>query len=116
MLRPMRVVIGLVVVLHLLGAAAIIGPWLAAPRSGRIRMAMVWGARAQVATGNGEQARVQLPVGREPSPRAVAAERRRHRRDDPEFAGTVDHVRRAFDCISVVVTGCVMTYGNDIRL
>ncbi|HEU5000203.1 MAG TPA: hypothetical protein VFT68_14775 [Lapillicoccus sp.] len=47
----MRVVIGAVVVLHLLGAAAIIGPWLAAPRSGRIRMAMVWGARAQVVTG-----------------------------------------------------------------
>jgi hypothetical protein len=47
----MRVVIGLLVVLHLLGAAAIIGPWLAAPRSGRIRMAMVWGARAQVVTG-----------------------------------------------------------------
>ena len=51
MLRRMRVVIGAVVVLHLLGAAAIIGPWLAAPRSGRIRMAMVWGARAQVVTG-----------------------------------------------------------------
>ena len=51
MLRRMRVVIGVVVVLHLLGAAAIIGPWLAAPRSGRIRMAMVWGARAQVVTG-----------------------------------------------------------------
>ena len=44
-------VIGILVVLHLLGAAAIIGPWLAAPRSGRIRMAMVWGARAQVVTG-----------------------------------------------------------------
>jgi hypothetical protein len=51
MLRRMRVVIGVLVVLHLLGAAAIIGPWLAAPRSGRIRMAMVWGARAQVVTG-----------------------------------------------------------------
>ena len=47
----MRVVIGVLVVLHLLGAAAIIGPWLAAPRSGRIRMAMVWGARAQLVTG-----------------------------------------------------------------
>lgn len=47
----MRVVIGIVVVLHLLGAAAIIGPWLAAPLAGRIRMAMVWGARAQVVTG-----------------------------------------------------------------
>ena len=47
----MRVIIGIVVVLHLLGAAAIIGPWLAAPRAGRIRMAMVWGARAQVVTG-----------------------------------------------------------------
>jgi hypothetical protein len=47
----MRVVIGVLVVLHLLGAAAIIGPWLAAPRAGRIRMAMVWGARAQVVTG-----------------------------------------------------------------
>jgi hypothetical protein len=47
----MRVAIGVLVVLHLLGAAAIIGPWLAAPRAGRIRMAMVWGARAQVVTG-----------------------------------------------------------------
>src|SRR6478752_2331213 len=47
----MSVVIGVLVVLHLLGAAAIIGPWLAAPRSGRIRMAMVWGARAQLVTG-----------------------------------------------------------------
>jgi hypothetical protein len=47
----MAVLIGVVVVLHLLGAAAIIGPWLAAPRAGRIRMAMVWGARAQVVTG-----------------------------------------------------------------
>ena len=51
MLRLMAVLIGIVVVLHLLGAAAIIGPWLAAPRDGRIRMAMVWGARAQVVTG-----------------------------------------------------------------
>jgi hypothetical protein len=51
MLPVMGVVIGIVVVLHLLGAAAIIGPWLAAPREGRIRMAMVWGARAQVITG-----------------------------------------------------------------
>jgi hypothetical protein len=47
----MSVLIGVLVVLHLLGAAAIIGPWLAAPREGRIRMAMVWGARAQVVTG-----------------------------------------------------------------
>jgi hypothetical protein len=47
----MRVAIGVLVVLHLLGAAAIIGPWLAAPRAGRIRTAMVWGARAQVVTG-----------------------------------------------------------------
>ena len=47
----MRVAIGIVVVLHVLGLAAIIGPWLAAPRAGRIRMAMVWGARAQVVTG-----------------------------------------------------------------
>ena len=38
-------------VLHLLGAAAIIGPWLAAPRAGVVRMAMVWGARAQLLTG-----------------------------------------------------------------
>ena len=51
MLPCMSVLIGVVVVLHLLGAAAIIGPWLAAPRDGRIRMAMVWGARAQVVTG-----------------------------------------------------------------
>ena len=47
----MRVLTGIFVVLHLLGAAAIIGPWLAAPREPRIRMAMVWGARAQVVTG-----------------------------------------------------------------
>jgi len=47
----MSLVIGVLLVLHLLGAAAIIGPWLAAPRAGRIRMAMVWGARAQVVTG-----------------------------------------------------------------
>ncbi|HEY8308185.1 MAG TPA: hypothetical protein VIG79_16040 [Lapillicoccus sp.] len=47
----MHVVIGILVVLHLVGAAAIIGPWLAAPRSGRIRMAMVLGAPAQVVTG-----------------------------------------------------------------
>jgi hypothetical protein len=47
----MRVLIGVFVVLHLLGAAAIIGPWLAAPRAGRIHSAMVWGARAQVVTG-----------------------------------------------------------------
>jgi hypothetical protein len=47
----MRVLIGVFVVLHLLGLAAIIGPWLAAPRAGRIRMAMVWGARAQIVTG-----------------------------------------------------------------
>lgn len=51
MLPCMGVLIGVFVVLHLLGAAAIIGPWLAAPRDGRIRMAMVWGARAQVVTG-----------------------------------------------------------------
>ena len=51
MLPSMGVLIGVFVVLHLLGAAAIIGPWLAAPRAGRIRMAMVWGARAQVVTG-----------------------------------------------------------------
>jgi hypothetical protein len=51
MLPSMGVVIGVLVVLHLLGAAAIIGPWLAAPSAGRIRMAMVWGARAQVVTG-----------------------------------------------------------------
>ena len=51
MLPCMAVLIGVLVVLHILGAAAIIGPWLAAPRSGRIRMAMVWGARAQVVTG-----------------------------------------------------------------
>lgn len=47
----MRVAIGILVVLHVLGLAAIIGPWLAAPRAGRIRMAMVWGARAQIVTG-----------------------------------------------------------------
>lgn len=47
----MAVVISVLVVLHLLGAAAIIGPWLAAPRQPRIAMAMVWGARAQLVTG-----------------------------------------------------------------
>ncbi len=47
----MSVAISVLVVLHLLGAAAIIGPWLAAPRRPRIAMAMVWGARAQLVTG-----------------------------------------------------------------
>jgi hypothetical protein len=47
----MTVLRDVLVVLHILGLAAIIGPWLAAPREPRIRMAMVWGARAQVVTG-----------------------------------------------------------------
>ena len=67
----MSVVIGVLVVLHLLGAAAIIGPWLAAPRAGRIRMAMVWGARAQVVTGHppGRAARDEQRPGRRAHPR-----------------------------------------------
>lgn len=47
----MTVLRDVLVVLHIVGLAAIIGPWLAAPREPRIRMAMVWGARAQVVTG-----------------------------------------------------------------
>ena len=46
--------------------------------------------RAQVVTADGEEARVQLPVGREPRPRAVAAERLRHRGDDADLARAVE--------------------------
>lgn len=47
----MRVIVNILVVLHLLGAAAVIGPWLSAPREPRIPLGMVWGARAQLVTG-----------------------------------------------------------------
>lgn len=40
-----------VVVLHLLGMGAIVGGWLATRTQGRISAAVLWGARAQVATG-----------------------------------------------------------------
>ncbi len=40
-----------VLVLHLLGMAAIIGSWLANLHDLRARAAMVWGARAQIVTG-----------------------------------------------------------------
>ena len=47
----MNIVINLLVVLHLLGMAAIIGGWLAA-RSGSTSLApLVWGARVQLITG-----------------------------------------------------------------
>lgn len=47
----MSALIDVLVVLHLLGAAAIIGSWLANPRDPVPRPAMLWGARAQVVTG-----------------------------------------------------------------
>src|ERR1700693_551742 len=45
--------------------------------------------RAQVVSCRGEQARVELAVGRQPRPRAIAAERLRHRRDDADFASAI---------------------------
>jgi hypothetical protein len=47
----MNVVYDLVVVLHLLGMAALVGGWLATTRGFGATEVMVWGARAQVLTG-----------------------------------------------------------------
>ena len=47
----MSFVFNLVVVLHLLGMAAIVGGWFAVARAPRIVPPIVWGARAQIVTG-----------------------------------------------------------------
>ncbi len=47
----MKFVNELVVLIHLLGMAAIVGAYLATRGQGRLPMAMLWGARAQVLTG-----------------------------------------------------------------
>ncbi|GAA1899536.1 hypothetical protein [Lapillicoccus jejuensis] len=47
----MSIVQGLVVVLHLLGMAAILGGWFATRTSPRVHPAMLWGARSQIVTG-----------------------------------------------------------------
>ena len=47
----MSVVTNLVLVLHLLGMAAILGGWVATRTSPRVHPAVVWGARAQLVTG-----------------------------------------------------------------
>src|SRR5688500_17786724 len=47
----MAFVYDLVVVLHLLGMAALVGGWLATTRGVGATEVMVWGARAQVLTG-----------------------------------------------------------------
>ncbi|MGN6635287.1 MAG: hypothetical protein ACTHJ6_07470 [Oryzihumus sp.] len=47
----MSFVFNLVLVLHLLGMAAIVGGWFAVVRSPRIAEPIVWGARAQILTG-----------------------------------------------------------------
>lgn len=47
----MTVVQGIVLVLHLLGMAAILGGWFATRHEGRVHPAMLWGARAQILTG-----------------------------------------------------------------
>ena len=47
----MTVVKGIVLVLHLLGMAAILGGWFATRHEGRVHPAMLWGARAQILTG-----------------------------------------------------------------
>ena len=52
-----------------------------------------------------EQARVQLALGRQPGPRAVAAERPGHRRDDPELAAPVDVPPAAGDLAAVARLG-----------
>ncbi len=60
-----------VVVLHLLGMAAIVGPYLLVRAHGRIDPVMVWGARAQILTGlvlvafaeMGERAPNHLKIG-----------------------------------------------------
>ena len=47
----MSVVLHLVLVLHLLGMAAILGGWFATRTSPRVHPAVLWGARAQLVTG-----------------------------------------------------------------
>lgn len=47
----MTVVQGIVLVLHLLGMAAILGGWFATRHEGRVHPAVLWGARAQILTG-----------------------------------------------------------------
>jgi hypothetical protein len=47
----MELVYNLVVVLHLLGMAALVGGWVAFTRGAASTEVMVWGARAQVVTG-----------------------------------------------------------------
>jgi len=50
-LTVMKLFNEIVVVLHLLGMAAIIGGWLAVRHDVRVVPAILWGARAQVLTG-----------------------------------------------------------------
>ncbi len=47
----MQIVQHVLVLLHLLGMAAIVGGWLVVRGEGRMVPAIVWGARAQVVTG-----------------------------------------------------------------
>lgn len=47
----MTVIEGIVLVLHLLGMAAILGGWFATRQQGRVVPAVLWGARAQIVTG-----------------------------------------------------------------
>ena len=47
----MDLVTNLLVLLHLLGMAAIVGGWLVVIREPRILPSIVWGARAQILTG-----------------------------------------------------------------
>ncbi|MDQ2755421.1 MAG: hypothetical protein M3Y71_02475 [Actinomycetota bacterium] len=47
----MSVLENLVLVLHLLGMAAILGGWFATRTSPRVHPAVLWGARAQLVTG-----------------------------------------------------------------
>ena len=47
----MDLVKNLLVLLHLLGMAAIVGGWLVVIREPRILPSIVWGARAQILTG-----------------------------------------------------------------
>src|SRR6185436_10633026 len=46
--------------------------------------------RAQIVPAHGEEARVELPFGRQPRARAVAAERLGDGRDHADLAGAVD--------------------------
>jgi hypothetical protein len=47
----MSVVLNLIVVLHLIGMAAIVGGWLTVLAAPRTTQVMLWGARAQLITG-----------------------------------------------------------------